>query len=232
MLTTIQDVLYKADGTRFNGSVTISWNSFQAADNSNIVTQSTITKVVDGVLRVQLAPTTTASPQVNYSVTYTSDGRVQFQEAWSVPASPQPLRVRDVRVTAASSVGGDSGPTPIPESSVVGLVADLGARPLKGVGFAAGSVALVDPTGMLGTVSGSASDCVHVDGSSGPCGGSQPSFVDGEALSGIVDGANSLFGVSAVPDPVTSLGVYRNGMLLKVGQDFQFPTSGALVSNS
>ena len=30
-LTTIQDVLYKADGTRFNGYVQISWNSFEAA---------------------------------------------------------------------------------------------------------------------------------------------------------------------------------------------------------
>ena len=58
-LTTIQDVLYKADGTRFNGTLTITWNSFQAIDNSNIVTQSTTVKVIDGSLRVQLAPTTT-----------------------------------------------------------------------------------------------------------------------------------------------------------------------------
>ena len=31
-LTTIQDVLYKADGTLFNGILTISWNNFQAGD--------------------------------------------------------------------------------------------------------------------------------------------------------------------------------------------------------
>ncbi len=225
-LTTIQDVLYKADGTRFNGSVTISWNSFQAADNSSIVTQSTTVKVVDGVFRVQLAPTTTAVPQVYYSVVYTSDGRVQFQETWAVPSSGQALRIRDVRIaaaTAASSSGssaGDTGTTPIPESSVVGLIADLGSRPLKGVSYAAGSVAVVDPTGMLSSVSGAPSDCVHVDGSSGPCGGVQPSFIDSEALSGIVDGANNLFGISTVPDPASSLAIYRNGMLQKAGQDF------------
>ena len=40
-LTTIQDVLYKADGTRFNGTLSISWSSFQAADNSDIVMQTT-----------------------------------------------------------------------------------------------------------------------------------------------------------------------------------------------
>ncbi len=230
-LTTIQDVLYKADGTRFNGSVTISWNSFQAADNSSIVTQSTTVKVVDGVLRVQLAPTTTATSQVNYSVVYTSDGRVQFQETWSVPSSGQTLHVRDVRTAAATapsssgSGAGDTGTTSIPESSVIGLIADLGSRPLKSMSYAAGSVALVDPTGMLASVSGAPSDCVHVDGSSGPCGGAQPSFIDSEALSGIVDGANNLFGISTVPDPVTSLAIYRNGILQKSGQDFSLTGS-------
>src|SRR5215217_2358676 len=47
-LTTIQDVLYKADGTRFSGVLTIGWSSFQAVDNSSIVMQSTTIKVVDG----------------------------------------------------------------------------------------------------------------------------------------------------------------------------------------
>ena len=234
-LTTIQDVLYKADGARFNGSVTISWNSFQAADNSTIVTQSTSVKVVDGVLRVRLAPTTTANPQVNYSVTYTSDGRVQFQETWSVPSSAQPLRVRDVRLTAVATSGGppgDTGSNPIPESSVVGLIADLGSRPPKGAGYAAGSVAIVDPTGLLASVTGVASDCVHVDGSSGPCGSADLAFVDSQALTGIVDGANNLFGLSAAPDPASSLAVYRNGILQKTVQDFtltgstiQFPAA-------
>src|SRR5215470_4788822 len=97
-LTTIQDVLYKADGTRFNGSLTISWNSFEAIDRSAIAQQITTLTVVDGNLRVQLVPTTTASPVASYNVKYASDGKVQFTETWAVPSSTQPLRVRDVRV--------------------------------------------------------------------------------------------------------------------------------------
>jgi hypothetical protein len=230
-LTTIQDVLYKADGTRFNGSLTISWNSFQAADNSTIVTQSTTARIVDGVLRVQLAPTTTATPAVNYSVIYTSDGRVQFQETWSVPSSTSPLRIRDVRLasepaTAGGGVANDTGGSPIPESSVVGLIADLGARPLKGVGFASGKVAVVDGAGMLSSATGSDSDCVHVDGSSGPCGGGKlASFFDGEVPAGIVDGGNGLFGLTAAPDPVSSLAVYRNGILQKATFDYDLTGS-------
>src|SRR5947209_12351384 len=99
-LTTIQDVLYKADGTRFNGNLSISWTSFEAIDRSAIAQQATTVTVVDGNLRVQLVPTTTANPSAFYSVKYSSDGRIQFNETWAVPSSVSPLRVRDVRVAS------------------------------------------------------------------------------------------------------------------------------------
>jgi hypothetical protein len=223
-LTTIQDVLYKADGTRFNGSLTISWNSFQAADNSAIVTQTSTVKVVEGNLRVQLVPTATATPPVYYTVTYNSDGRVQFQENWVVPSSTTPVRVRDVRIAtppATTSAGNDTGSGPVQESDVVGLIADLGSRPVKASSLAAGRVAFVDALGALDSVDGNASDCVHVDGSSGPCGtGGATSFVDGDCPAGIVDGSNGTFTLSGTPSPSTSLAVYRNGILQKAGQDF------------
>jgi hypothetical protein len=226
-LTTIQDVLYKADGTRFNGTLTITWSSFQAADQSTIVTQSTVVKVLDGNLRVQLVPVTTANPPGAYSVTYNSDGRIQFKEAWAVPASAQPLRVRDVRLASSSSGSLNSGGsgsigavTAVSESDVVGLLGDLGARPVKGPGFAAGRVVVVDSAGMLESAGGTSSDCLRVDGSSGPCGGAGPSFTDGETPNGIVDGSNATFTVSALPDPAASLTLYRNGLLQKAGSDF------------
>lgn len=222
-LTTIQDVLYKADGTRFNGTLAIAWTSFQAADTSAIATQSTTVKVVGGNLRVQLFPTTGSTPPAVYSVTYNSDGRVQFQELWAVPASTQPVRLRDVRI-AASNVGSPitgTGTGTIEESGVVGLTDDLAARPIKGPGYAASRAAIVNATGGLESASGVETDCVRVDGSSGPCGGGQgASFVDAESPSGIVDGANTQFTLSALPNPASSLALYRNGLLQKVGQDY------------
>jgi hypothetical protein len=222
-LTTIQDVLYKADGTRFNGILIISWNSFQASDNSSVVTQSTTVRVVDGNLRVQLVPTTTSTPSRYYSVTYNSDGKVQFRETWSVPATSQSVRLRDVRVETSDTTSGQTGggtTGPIDESDVVGLLADLGARPVKGTGYTTGRVAMINEAGALDAVSGSANDCVRVDGSAGPCGSQVPSFVDGDSPAGIVDGANRLFTLSAQPYPVTSVSVYRNGLLQKIGQDY------------
>jgi hypothetical protein len=39
-LTTIQDTLFKADGTRFSGTVTITWSTFDAANIGTIIQQS------------------------------------------------------------------------------------------------------------------------------------------------------------------------------------------------
>ena len=217
-LTTIQDVLYKADGTRFNGVVMISWSSFEAPDQSAIATQMTTVKVVDGNLRVQLVPNSLSSPLVYYSVVYNSDGRIQFSELWAVPSSAQSLRIRDVRVPASNGTDVVAG-APVQETDVVGLIADLGARPLKGTAFAAGRVAMVNSLGSIDGVSGNAGDCVRVDGSSGPC-GPPASFMDGDIPSGIVDGANTSFTLSATPSPATSLSVYRNGLLMALGADY------------
>jgi hypothetical protein len=230
-LTTVQDVLYKADGTRFNGTLIINWTSFQAPDSSAVVTQSTTVKVVDGNLRVQLVPNTTATPANTYSVSYNSDGRVQFRENWAVPSSQRPLRLRDIRVASnSSSTAAPDTLTSVQESDVVGLIADLGSRPLKGSGFAAGRVAMVNSSGMLDAVTGASADCVHVDGTSGPCGdpNSAPAFVDGDSPAGIVDGANANFTLTATPSPASSLAVYRNGLLQKIAQDYTF--SGRTVA--
>lgn len=219
-LSTIQDTLFKADGTRFNGTLTISWTTFEAIDHSQILQQTATVTVIDGNLRVQLVPTTTATPVAFYTVVYNSDGRVQFTETWAVPSSTQPLRVRDVRIAAPGAASDTTATTPVEESDVVGLISDLGARPLKGPAYAAGRVAWVNPTGAIETVTGSPSDCVRVDGTSGACGGSLPAFNDNETPAGLVDGANTVFTLAAVPNPASSLVIYRNGVLQKVGLDY------------
>src|SRR5947209_18215722 len=98
-LTTISDVLFKADGTRFNGLAQFTWISFESSNGSNIAQQSTTVRIIDGNLFVELTPTTGAVPPAQYLVKYSSDGKIQFQETWAVPPSATPLRVRDVRTT-------------------------------------------------------------------------------------------------------------------------------------
>src|SRR5690242_16562136 len=133
-LTTIQDILYRADGTRFNGTLFIAYNSFQAGDTSNIATANLTLPITNGVLRVQLVPTTTASAGAQYNVTYNSQGINQFTQVWAVPPSTVPLRVRDILVSQGTVVGPPPVTSPVQISDVVGLSNALALTPQKGVG--------------------------------------------------------------------------------------------------
>jgi hypothetical protein len=216
-LTTIQDTLFKADGTLFNGSLTIQWSTFDANNVGTVVQQSKTVSVVNGNLQVQLVPNATALPPANvYNVQYQSDGRQQFAEIWTVPVSTTPLRVGEVRVSTQTTTGSGtvtagaaSNQTAIPESSVIGLQADLGQRPLKGVGYGINAVAMVDSNGMLQTVVGDIGDCVFVDGTTGPC--TQPIYSDAETPGGIVDGMNNTLTLQYTPLGL-SLMLFRNGL--------------------
>ena len=226
ILTTIQDVIYNANGTPYNGFAVIQWTPFIAGDTSQIATQSVTVNIAGGNLMVQLVPTTNATPAGYYTVTYTGAGNDQFTQSWGVPPSVVPLRIQAVVISPSISPSPlITGNTPIPESSVIGLVADLAVRPLEGAAYTVGAVAMIDSTGALEAVTGSVSDCVHVDGSSGPCGtagvgAAGPNFTDEEVPAGLANGANLSFTLSSVPAPTSSLALYRNGVLQKAGLDY------------
>ena len=225
-LTTIQDLLYKADGTKFSGILQITWNSFQAGDTTNVPAQTVTAEVTNGYLHVLLVPTTNAATPAVYKVVYNSDGKIQFTETWVVPPSTSPLRVSDVRSSSTSGSASALALTQI--GDVSGLRTELNIRPTMGSAYAPLRAAIIDPHGGLAGATGNLSDCVHVDGSSGPCGtssgGSSPppavSFADAETPSGIVDGVNTAFQLASYPAPAPSLAVYRNGLAMQRSVDF------------
>jgi hypothetical protein len=224
-LTTIQDTLYKADGTRFNGTVEIQWSSFQAGDTSYVATQHVTLQVSNGAFRVRLVPTTNASPGANYQITYTSSGRFQHTEVWAVPPSTAALRIRDVRVSNGVTIG--SGPVvgqQVQIGDIEGLDNELLLRPMRGADFGVGRAAMINPVGQLDAVQGNLSDCVRVDGTAAPCGGGSGgfnAFVDGEVPQGVVNGANASFALVFPPAPAASLLLFRNGLLQRRNVDFQ-----------
>ena len=239
-LTTIQDSIYKADGTRFNGTAVISWVPFDTSDNSKIGLQSLTVQITNGAFRVQLVPNSDATPVNYYTVQYSSDGKQQFTETWSVPPSTTPLHIKDVQVTIStgSTTGSTGGgvvqppsQTPITESNVIGLLTDLSLRPIKGGAFGTGRTAVVDDSGALNTAEGNLSDCVRVDGSAGPCFDSSllPAFIDSETPAGVVDGVNATFTLANTLTPTGSLSLYRNGLLQQAGADFNLQTDGSIL---
>jgi hypothetical protein len=237
-LTTIQDILYRADGTRFNGEIFISWNAFVAGDTSDIATAQVKLPIVNGVLSVQLVPTTTASAGANYHITYNSQGVLQFSQVWAVPPSSVALTVADVLVSTGTVVGGSGGgstseitTSPVQISNVVGLANALANLVQKGIGFSLGSAAVINTSGQLTSATGNPGDCVLVDGNSGPCGGGGgvlPQFSDNEAPSGAINGVNAIFTLLYAPSPAISLQLYLNGLRMFPAVDYTL--SGSTIT--
>lgn len=219
-LTTVQDTLYKADGSRFEGFAFVEWRTFESS-SAVIPTQSIVVKITGGNLRVQLAPTTLATGAY-YQVKYNSDGKIQFTEYWSVPPSASPLQLKDVRTAAPGSPTSlvSSSATIITIPDVVGLQTELDNRPVRGTGFSNSRAAVISNTGTLNAASGNLTDCIRVDGSTFPCTGGTPGYNDAETPTGAINGTNTVFTISAAPNPTASLAVYKNGQLLRSTSDY------------
>jgi hypothetical protein len=231
-LTTIQDILYTANGNLFNGVVTITWTSFQASNTSNVSAAVTSVSVSNGNLFVQLVPTTTATPPAGYAVEYNGEHRTQYFETWIVPPSTTPLRVSAVRLPpGAVTTQGPPAVTLISISDVLGLQNALNLLLSAGPNFGVARTAVINASGSIDGSIGNLSDCVHVDGSSGTCGDSGSSgagFIDAEIPSGTLDGVNATFTIANTPSPSSSTAVYRNGLLLKQGGDYTVTTNSIL----
>jgi hypothetical protein len=227
VLTTIQDTLYNADGSLFNGVVIITWPPFVAADGSQIAAQTLTVPVPSGYFLVSLAPTVGASTAVTYSVRISSGGINQSTQLWSVPSSSTPLTISQVMVVQTGGIVIGSGGTvgildeTISISDVVGLTNALALRTVMGTAFAESRAAIINSFGGIDGAAGTLSDCVHVDGTSGSCGAaSVVAFVDSEVPAGNVDGTNTLFTLTPAPFPTSSVAVWRNGVFLTPGVNF------------
>jgi hypothetical protein len=218
-LTTIQDTVYRADATPFTGTAYIRWNSFNASDNSAIGNAEIVVPIQNGQLTVKLVPTANAVGGAFYSVRYQADGKFQFSEIWSVPLSATPLNLAAVKVQSPGSATQAPDTGSIAMNAVIGLAQALADRVVKGVGFTQGRSAIIDSQGALAAASGSATDCLHVDGTSGPCGGAT-TFVDLEIPSGAVNSTNTTFTLAGTPSPVASLLLFRNGILQRATVDY------------
>jgi hypothetical protein len=226
-LTVVQDTLYKADGTRFDGTLQIEWKSFRTGNGAEIPQNTLQVSVSGGYLNVALAPTTTGPTAAYYTVRYNTNGRTTFTEYWSVPVSDGPLLLRDVRTHA---IGGTppGNLTAIAIQDVSALRTELDLRPIRGASWVQGRVAVIGTSGGIDAAIGSPGDCVRVDGTAGPCGvGGEPGsgggnivFVDAETPAGIIDGINTVFQTSVAANPTGSMLLYLNGMLQRPGTEY------------
>jgi hypothetical protein len=224
-LTQIRDIVHKADGTPFNGTVIITWNGFTAPSGGTIAPHSTSAQIYNGALSILLVPSTTASTGAYYLATYNSnDGLTTFSETWQVPPSSTPLTLSQVRQPAGSgtgstgtgNTGGNTGTgtgstitLPLPITQVSGLSAAL-ATINSSISTLSTAVKNIPTTSVTGVA-----------------------FVDAEAPSGAINGTNGVFSLLQTPSPASSLQLYLNGLELTAGLDFTMTANTvAFASNA
>lgn len=87
--TTVQDTVYRADGTPAGGSVLVSWSAFTTAGGSAVPTgRTSVTIGANGLLTVTLAPNAGATPMGSYytAVFHLNDGSTS-REYWVIPVT-------------------------------------------------------------------------------------------------------------------------------------------------
>lgn len=97
-LTPIQDTVTAADGSRFTGSITVSWSSFTASDGSDVPGGARVLTVNGGLLRAALIPFN------GYTAVYLDTRGSTSREYWGVPNSVQPVRLADLRAAAIATL--------------------------------------------------------------------------------------------------------------------------------
>lgn len=87
--TTVQGIVYRADGTVASGTLIVSWPAFSTALNQAVAAGTiSVTIGADGSVSLNLAPNAGASPAGTYytAIYHLSDGTVS-KEYWLVPAT-------------------------------------------------------------------------------------------------------------------------------------------------
>lgn len=122
--TRVQDVLFNANGTRIQGTASISWKGFTASDGTTLATNAVTVSIVQGVLSVDLVPNENTTPSgTSYQVAYQLNNGRRYVERWVVPESASPVTVSQIRVIQPPPTGSAIAP-----AQVSGLVAALAGK--------------------------------------------------------------------------------------------------------
>jgi hypothetical protein len=99
--TTIQDTVYRADGTAAGGTVLISWPAFVTATGRNVPAGSTSVVIgTGGALSVALVANAGSTPMgTYYTVVYHLNDGTETRQYWVVPVSASPVQVAAISST-------------------------------------------------------------------------------------------------------------------------------------
>ena len=132
-MTTISDVVYRADSTPASGTLLISWPAFTTADNKPVAAGSKSVQLgAGGTFTVQLAPNDGATPSGTlYTVVFQVDDGFPKTEYWSVTAA-SPTTIAAIRTTPGSATTSQLVSRQYVDNAVSGKASDASVVHLSG----------------------------------------------------------------------------------------------------
>jgi hypothetical protein len=145
-LTTVNGIVYRADGTAAAGTVLISWPSFQSAEGDAVAAGNlAVTIGSEGAFTAQLVPNVGASPAGTYYVVVLQldDGTVRT-EYWAVPAT-SPTTIAAVLTTPGTGLGNLAATEEYVNAAVAPLAVDATVVHLAGTETITGTKTFAAP---------------------------------------------------------------------------------------
>jgi hypothetical protein len=145
-LTTISDTVYRADGTPAEGTVLISWPSFQTAEGDVVAAgNASVTLGPAGAFTVQLVPNVGASPAGTFYVVVLQldDGTVRT-EYWAVTTT-SPTTIDAVLTTPGTGLANLAATQQYVNTAVAGLAVDSTVVHLAGTETITGTKQFATP---------------------------------------------------------------------------------------
>jgi hypothetical protein len=185
-MTTISDVVYRADGRPAGGTLLISWPTFSTADGTAVAAGTkSVTLGAQGALSVELTPNIGAIPAGTYYtvVFQLSDGTVRT-EYWVVPTS-SPTTIAAIRTTLGTTAAAQMASRQYVDIAIAGKANDTSVVHLVGSEMIAGAKQFAEapavPTPLLAT---DAANKAYVDGAVANVGSGSYVSKAGDAMTG------------------------------------------------
>ena len=212
-MTTISDVVYRADGTPAAGTLLISWPAFTTADGKPVAAGTkSVMLGAQGALSVALAPNTGAIPAGTfYTVVYQlNDGTVKT-EYWTV-GTTSPATIAAVRTTLGSGTATQLASRQYVDSVVGTKATDTAVVHKSGVEAISGTKQFSTPPSVPApSLAGDAVNKAYVDAVLGTVGSGPFVLKAGDSMTGLL----TLSGDPTAPSHAATRHYVDNGLITK-----------------
>ena len=148
VMTTVNDTVYRADGSPASGTMLISWPAFTTAD-AKPVAAGTLSVIIggSGAVSVALAPNAGANPDGTfYKVVLKLDDGTTETEAWVIPASATAVTIGSVRSTVVpASVALQVASRQYVDNAILSRASDTGVVHIAGSETIGGTKQFIAP---------------------------------------------------------------------------------------